>query len=102
LQNLPALSGRVLAGESALQDRRQRCDARVRMYAEELTASECDFGVIEKHERLDQITNTGRADQPRDPTLPVSGGAKSDAAPADVRGWRTQRSCIKGGGAQRG
>jgi hypothetical protein len=67
------------------------------MYAEELPSGECDFCVIEKYERLDEITNTGRADQSRDGTLPVAGGAKHDAAIADVRG-----SCIEGRGSQSG
>jgi len=67
----------------------------MRMYAEQLPPSERDFGVIEKDERLDQITNTGRADQSCDRTLPLAGGAKHDAASADICGGRTQRDYIE-------
>jgi hypothetical protein len=65
------------------------------MYAEQLPPSERDFGVIEKYEGLDQITNTGRVDQSCDRTLPLAGGAKHDTASADICGGRTQRDYIE-------
>jgi hypothetical protein len=78
--NRAALAGGVFIVDPSAQDDGERCDARVWVDAEERLASRLDFAVIQKHERLDQLTDVGRADETRDRTVLAAAGAKRDAA----------------------
>jgi hypothetical protein len=80
------LSRRVLIGEASAKNDRERCDARVRMDAEERLGPGCDFGVIQKYKRLDQLADIGGADEARDGPLPATAGRERDSACADVHG----------------
>ena len=90
LPYLAFLACRVLVGEAALQDCRQRGDARVRMNPGERLSRERHFGVIEEHERLDHLADARRADQARDRAVPAAGAAEYDSARRGGRGKATR------------
>ena len=69
------LPGRVLIDHPSAKDDRERRDAGMRMDAEERLGPRRDFGVIQEHERLDQLADIGGADEARDGSVPAAAGA---------------------------
>ena len=71
--------------KTALQHRRQRRDARVRVDTRELRSRVRHLRVIEKHERLQHLAEVGRAHEARDRAAFAARGAMHDAAHARRR-----------------
>ena len=80
------LPGRVLIGEASAKDDRERCDAGVRMDAEERLGPRRDLGMIQEYERFDQLADIGGAHQPSDGPVPATAGAERNSASAVVHG----------------
>src|ERR1700676_1789343 len=82
------LSGGVLIGEASAKHDGERCDARVRMDAEERLGPGRDFGMIQEHERLDQLADIGRTDEARDGSVPATARRVDDSpTPAPPRSF---------------
>jgi hypothetical protein len=58
----------------------------VRVNAKQRLRPRCDFGVIQEYERLDQLANIRRADEPSDRTVLASARAKYDSASTGIYG----------------
>ena len=81
------LSGRVLVCHASAKHDRKRCDAGVRVNAEQRLGPRRDLGVIEEHEGLDQLTDVRGADEAGDRAVLVTAGAKDNSASSAEHGF---------------
>jgi hypothetical protein len=86
LRDRACLSGRVLIGEAAAKNDGERCDARVRMDAEERLWPRRDFEMVQEHERLDQLADIGGAGEAGDGPVPAAIGGERDSASIGAHG----------------
>src|SRR2546428_6410054 len=56
----------LFIGDPPLEKDRERRDAGMRMKADSRRAPRVNVEIVEEHERLDQLADIGRTDQPRD------------------------------------
>src|SRR5438309_8555041 len=56
----------LFIGDPPLEKERKRGDAGMRMKPDRRRVLRIDVEIIQKHERLDELADVGRADEPRD------------------------------------
>src|SRR2546427_1396445 len=80
----------LFIGDPPLEKDRERRDAGMRMKADRRHALRVDVEIIQEHERLDQLADIGRTDEPRDRPMRMPARTVGDAPGAGLR------SCLRG------
>src|SRR5438105_15208076 len=76
----------LFIGDLPLENERKRCDAGMRMKTDRRHVLRIDVEIIQKHKRLDELAQIGRADEPRDGSMRMAARTLHDR-PRQPRRW---------------